>query len=121
MQAKCIEHYVNTETIFFHSQFEGTNPAALYKRVKMDGGTVRKKVGLWPRLLSRDAGVNLLCVVGLDLGDLSLLCKVLASSASERRVDLESLAQSRGSHELHLGHLSLETDPAILVKENLGV
>ena len=51
---------------------------------------------------SGDSGVDLLGVVGLDLGDLALLKKVLAGSASKGAVDLQTLNKGGRSDELHL-------------------
>jgi uncharacterized protein YqkB len=76
-------------------------------------------------LLCSNSGIDLLLVVELNRGDLSLLLldnkiheikiekmqiinfqtnlsKKLASSTSQRAIDLESLNQGRGSDELHL-------------------
>ena len=54
-------------------------------------------------------------------GDLSFLSQHLASSAGKGGVDLQALDKARGGDELHLGHLSLKSVPAVLVEENLGV
>lgn len=67
------------------------------------------------------ARVDLLGMVQLDRGDLALLSQQLASRTGERGVDLQTLNQGGRRDELHLGHLSLETVPAILIEEDLGV
>lgn len=65
--------------------------------------------------------VNQLLVVDFDRGDLALLGQQSASSTGQRTVDLQALNQSRGGNQLHLGNLSLQSGPAILIEQNLGV
>lgn len=68
-----------------------------------------------------DASVDLLAVVQLECGDLSLLRQQLAGSSGQRSVDLQPLHKGGGSDQLHLGHLGLQTVPAVLVEKHLGV
>lgn len=67
------------------------------------------------------ASVDLLVVMEFHRSDLSFLSQHLASSAGKGGVDLQTLDKARGGDELHLGHLSLKSVPAVLVEENLGV